>query len=70
MSVEVKRTKSPVVPVANAGYTQEGSGIVYYVRLSNGTIVNKPEDFVENGNKKTEKIIQKMACTAQPIYGE
>ena len=45
--VEIKVTKSPVISTHCSENSVENS-VVYYIRLSNGAIVTKPEDFPEN----------------------
>ena len=49
---EIKVTRSPVVSTY-CSENMAGSSVVYYIRLSNGAIITKPEDFHED-QKETE----------------
>lgn len=52
--VKIKVTKSPTSPVRIPDYdpTIYTNKVVYYIRLGNGLIATKPDDFLDNPNEK------------------
>ena len=52
--IEIKVTKSPVISTRCSENILENS-VVYYIRLSNGTVITKPQDFPENQKEKVSQ---------------
>jgi len=52
----VKVIRSPILPglVSCDDSMTYSNSVVYYVKLSNGLIATRPEDFPENSEKKKE----------------
>ena len=54
--VEVTVTKSPIAPICIPDYDSAAFSdrVVYYVRLSNGLVATRPEDFPNKSEKKRD----------------
>lgn len=54
--VKVEVTRSPISPIRIADYDSAAFSdrVVYYVRLSNGFVATRPEDFPNKSEKKKD----------------
>jgi hypothetical protein len=50
---KVEVVKSPIPPIRSSDcFSARSNAVIYYIRLSNGIVVTRPEDFPENLEKK------------------
>jgi hypothetical protein len=69
----VKIIKSPIVQTQEGGFLEHAyqDTIIYYVRLSNGIVITRPEDFPTNkeeneGSSASEVENQDQTCEEPP----
>jgi hypothetical protein len=56
--IEVIKAPIPRITMRESESASYANRVIYYIKLSNGLVITKPEDFPENTEKKKEKSLR------------